>query len=110
MVIKSIESTSVLYVLSYMADHWNSREWGGRRGGQRVANDFPPINVEQGTISKINSVSFPDRGRIRMKRNFLICPSLALFHGFLPANRHRVLVCARERSHWWKFSSFSEYS
>ena len=47
-----------------------------------MTNLFPPINVEQGAISKINSVSFPDRGRIRMKINFLICPSLALFMAF----------------------------
>ena len=83
---------------------------GGEGGGGWQIIKFPPINVEQGAISKINSVPFPDRGRIRMKRNFLICLSLALFHGFLPANRHRVLVCACERSHWWKFSSFSGYS
>ena len=31
---------------------------------------------KQGAISKRNSVSFPDRGRITMTRNFLICPSV----------------------------------
>ena len=33
----------------------------------------------QAAISKRNTVSFPDLGRIRMKGNFLLCPSLALF-------------------------------
>ena len=54
---------------------------------------------QQEAISKRNNVLFPDRGRISMKRNFLICPS-----------HHRVFVCACKRSHWWEFSSFSEYS
>ena len=72
--------------------------------------------AEQAAISKRNSVSFPDRGRIRMTRNFLICPYLAPFRQrrrlVFPCQQIRhtrkasyVFVCARKRSHWWEFSS-----
>ena len=38
----------------------------------------------QAAISKRNSVSFPDRGRIIMTRNYLICPFFAC--PYVPAN------------------------
>ena len=35
------------------------------------------------------SVSFPDHGRIMITKNFIIYPSLALFHGF-HASKHNT--------------------